>query len=206
MKLETLRRKAESLGLTTNTETMTSGSVGLFISLEQLVNGKARSISRETEGALFRYLTRYKIPYEFRGYYKSLLIQYWDGKAESADTIALVKVAQAAADDYLTKYGKDAPKHFLYNIPLTKHAPDVIRLIIDKLNAKVGGNKEIVQCGRCHDYSLWGGFDSDATQWSCEICGVTFCDNCAHVDNENDECVLCDVCRVKHERVRERCS
>jgi len=195
MKLETIRRKAEMLGLTTNTSKMTSGAIGLFISLEQTVNDKAQLISKNAEGALFRYLNRYKVPYECRRNYTSILIQYWNGQLQSSDAIALSITAQAAADDYLAKHGKDAPRQFLNDFPLSAHPPDVVRLVIDRLNEKVGGDFEIVQCSGCQKYSMWGGFDGDATSWSCEECGVTFCDDCAHVDNENDERVLCGSCR-----------
>jgi len=61
------------------------------------------------------------------------------------------------------------------------------------LAVKVNGN-EIVCCHNCGEYSLWGGFEDQPSFWSCEDCGRTFCDNCHHIDNENDEQVLCGDC------------
>jgi len=73
-----------------------------------------------------------------------------------------------------------------------------ISKLVDMMNdrvlaAKVSGD-EIIRCHNCGEYSLWGGFEDQPSFWSCEGCGRTFCDKCHHVDNENDEQVLCGDC------------
>ncbi len=75
MNLNTVRRKAAALGLDTRVVCLTGGGDGLYILLERVIDGETRPIDRVTEGELFRYLTRYKIAYEYRGYYTSLLIR-----------------------------------------------------------------------------------------------------------------------------------
>lgn len=75
MKIDTLRRKADTLGLQTETAKLTGGDEGLFISLEKVVDGRARCIDKTTETKLFRYLKRYKIAYEYQGNCTGLLIK-----------------------------------------------------------------------------------------------------------------------------------
>jgi len=74
MKLKTIQKKADSLGLNTRINLLTDGREGLFISLETVIDGRARMIDRATEGTLFKYLKRYKVAYEYRGHYTSILI------------------------------------------------------------------------------------------------------------------------------------
>ena len=68
--------------------------------------------------------------------------------------------------------------------------------IILSLNKKsLNTDKVIVKCKFCGSYSLWGGMESKPTYWECEKCGDMFCGDCCHVDNENDDNILCCDCK-----------
>lgn len=69
---------------------------------------------------------------------------------------------------------------------------EIVKLYNDKNN---NADEEIVTCKHCGIHSMWGGYEDDPTMWSCEECGDIFCDKCSKVDNENDERVLCRVCK-----------
>lgn len=56
-------------------------------------------------------------------------------------------------------------------------------------------DNEIVTCAFCKLESFWGGKEGDPTMWECEDCGEIFCGDCCLVDNENDERILCEICR-----------
>ena len=76
LKPKSIQRQAQKLGLTTRREHLTGGDLGVFISLEQVTGGTARPVSPEVTGALIRYLEQYKVPYEYRGNYTSILITH----------------------------------------------------------------------------------------------------------------------------------
>lgn len=80
MKLETIKKVAEKLGLETRIANMDTGAT-LFISLEQTEYTEAghawrtSPIARETELQLEKYLKRYNVKSEYSGNYTSLLIK-----------------------------------------------------------------------------------------------------------------------------------
>jgi len=74
MKLSTIDKKATSLGLDAEPAMLAGHVPALFVSLEKLVDGQARPIDRKTEADLMNYLRRYRVKYEYRGHYTSILI------------------------------------------------------------------------------------------------------------------------------------
>ena len=76
MTLKNIERKAHALGLETRIYRMTGGYDGLFINYERVDEyGQARRLSVHETAPLEKYLARYKIPWEYRGHYTSILIK-----------------------------------------------------------------------------------------------------------------------------------
>ena len=76
LKPKSIQRQAQKLGLTTRREQLTGGDIGVFILLEQVIDGRARPVSEEAHNTMIKYLSRYKVPYEYRGNYTSIIITY----------------------------------------------------------------------------------------------------------------------------------
>ena len=76
LKPKSIQRQAQKLGLTTRREQLTGGDVGVFILLEQVIDGTARPVDEKAHDAMVKYLSRYKVPHEYRGNYTSILITY----------------------------------------------------------------------------------------------------------------------------------
>ena len=78
MNMQNVIKQAQKAGLSYRMAAMSNGEAGLFVSLEYTdETGRARIYPQNIEAALLKYLKRYKIPFEYRGNYTSLLI--WDG-------------------------------------------------------------------------------------------------------------------------------
>jgi hypothetical protein len=79
MKLATIKKFADSLGLDTQNKEYANGK-GLAISLEKTEYSPAgmaincRMIDRETEGKLNRYLARYRVKHEYAANYTTMII------------------------------------------------------------------------------------------------------------------------------------
>lgn len=49
--------------------------MGIMIDLERIVNNTAINISKEENNALMKLIKRYKLEYEYRGYYTAILVK-----------------------------------------------------------------------------------------------------------------------------------
>lgn len=49
--------------------------IGIMIDLERIINNTAIAISKEENASLMKLIKRYKLDYEYRGYYTALLIK-----------------------------------------------------------------------------------------------------------------------------------
>lgn len=103
-----------------------------------------------------------------------------------------------AVDYLLATYKENAAKEFLGIVEdLDAIFADEIIMYLNDTLVDIG--IEIIRCKFCGLYSLWEGYEDHPTFWSCEDCGDCFCDNCCHIDNENEEVVLCKDCNIKEE-------
>lgn len=49
--------------------------MGIMIDLERIINNTAIAITREETNTLMKLIKRYKLDYEYRGYYTALLVK-----------------------------------------------------------------------------------------------------------------------------------
>ena len=75
MTIQTIQKKANACGLQSRQVALTSGNTGIFVSYEyEDEYGQARLHPLKVTLPFERYLKRYKIPYEYRANYTSILI------------------------------------------------------------------------------------------------------------------------------------
>ena len=67
--------------------------------------------------------------------------------------------------------------------------------IVEEHNKRCPEDEEILQCEFCKTYSMWGGYQDDATLWFCDKCNKVFCEKRSKVNTEEDEKVLCPDCK-----------
>lgn len=49
--------------------------MGIMIDLERIINNTAIAITKEENNALMKLIKRYKLDYEYRGYYTAILVK-----------------------------------------------------------------------------------------------------------------------------------
>jgi hypothetical protein len=125
---------------------------------------------------------------------------YQELKANQHDEAAVELMLDKLVKDFGPNDGPRKLLDSILELRKDERATDAafISKLVDMMNdrvlaAKVSGN-EIIRCSTCGTYSFWGGHDDNPSFWCCEDCGITFCNTCHHIDNENDECVLCKSC------------
>ena len=67
---KTLMKRLNELNLPYKTYDM-----GIMIDLERIINNTAIAITKEENNALMKLIKRYKLDYEYRGYYTAILVK-----------------------------------------------------------------------------------------------------------------------------------